>query len=69
MQLKFILESVLFSAQKPLSPAELRDVLAHTAEQAEDETARAFKKVKLDDLWQLIWHANYVPPAKRPGLP
>src|SRR5438128_103164 len=50
MQLKFILESVLFSAQKPLSPAELRDVLAHTAEQAEDETARAFKKVKLADL-------------------
>ncbi len=25
--------------------------------------------VKLDDLWQLYWHKNYVPPAKRPGLP
>ena len=27
MDLKFILESILFSAQKPLSPAELREVL------------------------------------------
>jgi prepilin-type N-terminal cleavage/methylation domain-containing protein/prepilin-type processing-associated H-X9-DG protein len=25
--------------------------------------------VKLDDLWQLHWHTDYVPPAKRPGLP
>src|SRR5207247_1984174 len=50
MELKFILEAVLFSAQKPLSPAELRDVLADAAEQAEDETAKAFKKVRLDDL-------------------
>ncbi len=24
--------------------------------------------VKLDDLWQLYWHKNYQPPAKRPGL-
>ena len=28
MELKFILESLLFSAQKPLSVAELREVLA-----------------------------------------
>src|SRR5256885_1836058 len=50
MELKFILEAVLFSAQKPLSPAGLRDVLADAAEHAEEETARAFRKVKLDDL-------------------
>lgn len=25
--------------------------------------------VKLDRLWQLHWHKDYVPPAKRPGLP
>jgi prepilin-type N-terminal cleavage/methylation domain-containing protein len=24
--------------------------------------------VKLDRLWQLYWHAKWVPPAKRPGL-
>ena len=25
--------------------------------------------VKLDRLWQLDWHKDYQPPAKRPGLP
>ena len=50
MELKFILEAILFSAQKPLSPAELRAVLAAAAEHAEVESAKAFKKVKLDDL-------------------
>ena len=50
MELKFILEAVLFSAQKPLSPAELRAVLAEAAEHAEVEAAKAFKKVTLDDL-------------------
>jgi len=25
--------------------------------------------VKLDRLWQLDWHRDYQPPAKRPGLP
>ena len=25
--------------------------------------------VKRDRLWQLYWHKDYQPPAKRPGLP
>ena len=51
MELKFILESLLFSAQKPLSLGEIRDVLASAPEHAEgDETVRAFKKVKESDL-------------------
>jgi segregation and condensation protein B len=51
MELKFILESILFSAQKPMSAKELRDVLAQAAVHAEgDETVRAFKKVKEDAL-------------------
>jgi prepilin-type processing-associated H-X9-DG protein len=25
--------------------------------------------VKLDRLWQLEWHVDYVPPLRRPGLP
>jgi segregation and condensation protein B len=51
MELKFILESLLFSAQKPLNLKEIRDVLAGAAEHAEgDETVRAFKKVKEDDV-------------------
>ena len=48
MDLKFILEAVLFSAQKPLSPAELREVLGSAAEHA--DAARAFKKAMLDEL-------------------
>lgn len=51
MQLKFILEAVLFSAQKPLSLKELRDVFAAAPEHAEgDETVRGLKKVKEDEL-------------------
>lgn len=46
MELKHILEAVLFSAQKPMSPKELQELLAQTAEQSEEETARAFKKAK-----------------------
>jgi segregation and condensation protein B len=51
MELKFILESLLFSTQKPLSARELREVLAETAANAEgDETARSLKKVKEEAL-------------------
>lgn len=46
MELKFILEAILFSAQKPLSTKELRDVFAQAAEGSEDETVRGLKKVK-----------------------
>ncbi|HEX7570038.1 MAG TPA: SMC-Scp complex subunit ScpB [Verrucomicrobiae bacterium] len=51
MELKFILEPLLFSAQKPMTARELRDVLANaaTAEDA-DEAAKPFKKVKEDDV-------------------
>jgi chromosome segregation and condensation protein ScpB len=51
MELKFILESILFSAQKPLSVKELRDVLASAAEQdGADATVKSLKKVKESDL-------------------
>jgi segregation and condensation protein B len=51
MELKFILESLLFSAQKPLSPSELRDMFAAAAEHAAaDATVKALKKVKEAEL-------------------
>lgn len=51
MELKFILESLLFSAQKPLSTQELRETLAGAIEHAEgDERVRAFKKIKEAEL-------------------
>ena len=50
MELKLILESILFSAQKALSPKEIKDVLATAAEQEGEHDAKAFKKVKENDL-------------------
>src|SRR5947207_8483814 len=51
MELKFILESILFSAQKPMSPKELRDNLAATATaEGASEIARSLKKTKEDDV-------------------
>ncbi|MGB7770189.1 MAG: SMC-Scp complex subunit ScpB [Verrucomicrobiia bacterium] len=47
MELKFILESVLFSAQKPLSVKELRDVFVAAAEAEDaDATAKSLAKIK-----------------------
>jgi segregation and condensation protein B len=51
MELKAILEAILFSSQKPLSLKELRDVFAAAPEHAEDsDTPRALKKVKEPEL-------------------
>jgi segregation and condensation protein B len=51
MDLKLILEAILFSAQKPLSLKALREVFAAAAEHAEgDERVRALKKVKESEL-------------------
>jgi len=51
MELKFILESLLFSAQKPLSVKELREVMAGAAELDDaDATVRSLRKVKESDM-------------------
>src|SRR6185312_3829661 len=51
MDLKFILESILFSAQKPLSVKEIRDVLSTAAgEEGADEAVKGLKKTKEDDV-------------------
>ncbi len=51
MELKFILEGVLFSAQKPLSIKEIREVFALAPEHAEGDAAvKALRKVKEDEV-------------------
>lgn len=50
MELKFILEAILFSAQKPLSAKELRDLLTSAAELPDEPETRPFKKVKEEAL-------------------
>jgi len=47
MELKSILEAILFSAQKPLSLKELKDIFSGAVEHADgNETVRGLKKVK-----------------------
>ena len=51
MELKFILEALLFSAQKPLSVKELREVLVNAAEaEGADATAKSLAKIKEGEL-------------------
>lgn len=50
MELKFVLESLLFAAQKPLSPHELRTVLSAAADQSENEQVRAYKKTPSENI-------------------
>jgi segregation and condensation protein B len=50
MDLKFILESILFSAQQPLAPRELRDLLVTAADHDESGGARAFKKTPVENI-------------------
>src|SRR5579859_7319831 len=51
MDLKYILEAILFSAQKPLSLKELREIFSSAMEHAEgNETVRGLKKVKEEQL-------------------
>jgi segregation and condensation protein B len=47
MELKLVLESILFSSQKPLTAKELREVMSNAAKESEaSEDVQALKKVK-----------------------
>lgn len=48
MELKFVLESILFSAQQPLTPKDLRELLVSAAEQSDDPAVKSLKKTSLD---------------------
>ena len=52
MDLKFVIESILFTAQKPLNAREIRDILRTAAEKAEEneEQPKAFRKVSDDEI-------------------
>src|SRR6185436_9865464 len=50
MDLKFILESILFSAQQPLTPKELRDLLGTAAEHDESGAGRTFRKTPVENI-------------------
>ncbi len=46
MELKLILEALLFNSQRPLQPSELRELLRTTAATSDDEVARSLKGTK-----------------------
>ncbi|MHB8519588.1 MAG: SMC-Scp complex subunit ScpB [Limisphaerales bacterium] len=50
MELKFILEALLFSAQKPLNARELRELLARAAEAVDQPAVKSFRKPSETDL-------------------
>ena len=50
MELKFVLEAILFSAQTPLGPKELKDVLAGAVEHSEDPAVRALRRTSVDSI-------------------
>ncbi|HEX7654375.1 MAG TPA: SMC-Scp complex subunit ScpB [Verrucomicrobiae bacterium] len=55
METKFILESLLFSAQRPLSVKELREIIVNAAtDENADDAAKPFKGIKTDDLTPLL---------------
>src|SRR5438132_6012136 len=52
MELKFIVESILFSAQQPLTVKGIRDLLVQAAEQSEE--ARPFKKTPPNTIAEVL---------------
>lgn len=50
MELKPILEALLFSAEKPLSPTELREILAQASRQEDEGAGRRVRKAKLEEI-------------------
>ena len=55
MELKFILESLLIAAPKPLSPVELRDILTRAAdEEGAVEHVRACRKLPLEKIEEAL---------------
>jgi segregation and condensation protein B len=54
MELKFILESVLFAAQKPLSPKEIKELLAGATEHSQEEAVLACKRTRLEQIVSVL---------------
>ena len=54
MDLKSVLEAILFSAQQPLTPKELRELLVSAAEKSEEPAPKEFKKVSPDQITETL---------------
>src|SRR5215210_6496568 len=54
MELKSILEAILFSAQHPLTPKDLREFLVSAAEKSEEPGPKEFRKVPVDTITEAL---------------
>lgn len=54
MELRLILEALLFASQKPLNARELKEIIATAASQATDPVVQQFKKVKDDEVTEAL---------------
>lgn len=54
MDLKYVIESILFTSQKPLNVREIREILTTAAEKAEEEITRPFRKIKDEQISELL---------------
>jgi segregation and condensation protein B len=54
MDLKFVVESILFTSQKPLNPREIKEILSSAADKTEEEAPRAFKKTKEEEIERVL---------------
>lgn len=54
MELKSILEAILFSAQHPLTAKDLRELLASAAEKSEEPAPKEFRKVSGDTVTEAL---------------
>ncbi|HTD85649.1 MAG TPA: SMC-Scp complex subunit ScpB [Candidatus Binatia bacterium] len=54
MELKSILEAILFSAQHPLTAKDLRELMASAAEKSEEPAPKEFRKVSTDQITESL---------------
>jgi segregation and condensation protein B len=54
MELKLILEAILFSAQQPLSPKQLKELLAEAAGLSDDSAVKGLKKTSVDAVTEAL---------------
>jgi segregation and condensation protein B len=54
MELKRVIEALVFSSPKPMSPADLRDILKTAANEVEEDTAQALRKVRSEVITQSL---------------
>lgn len=50
MELKFVIESLLFTSQKPLNVREIREILVNAADKGTEEEVKAFRKTPQDEI-------------------